>query len=67
MPTAQETVLILGVNGKVGQAAAKIAAWHGAKVIGVVRKDEGYEGHGNAPLEIINSATTDVAARAFAN
>jgi NADPH:quinone reductase len=63
MPTAQETVLVLGINGKVGQAAAQIAAWHGAKVIGVVRKDEGYEGHASAPLEIINSATTDVAAR----
>jgi len=63
MPTAQETVLILGVNGKVGQAAAQIAASHGAKVIGVVRKDEGYVGHASAPLEVINSATTDVAAR----
>jgi NADPH:quinone reductase len=63
MPTAQETVLVFGVNGKVGQAAAQIAAWQGAKVIGVVRKDEGYEGHASASLEIINSATTDVAAR----
>jgi NADPH:quinone reductase len=63
MPTAQETVLVLGVNGKVGQAAAQIAAWHGAKVIGVVRKDEGYEGHASGPLEIINSATSDVASR----
>lgn len=63
MPTAQETVLVLGVNGKVGQAAAQIAAWHGAHVIGVVRKDEGYEGHISAPLEVINSATTDVTTR----
>ncbi len=63
MPTARETVLILGVNGKVGQAAAQIAASHGANVIGVVRKDEGYEGHASGPLEIINSATTDVAVR----
>jgi NADPH2:quinone reductase len=63
MPTSGEHVLIMGVNGKVGQAAAQLATWQGAKVIGVVRKDEPYEGHANAPIEIINSATTDVAAR----
>jgi NADPH:quinone reductase-like Zn-dependent oxidoreductase len=63
MPTAQDTVLILGLNGKVGQAAAQLATWRGAKVIGVVRKDEPYEGHANGPVEVINSATTDVAAR----
>jgi NADPH:quinone reductase len=63
MPKAGETVLIMGVNGKVGQAAVQMATWQGAKVIGVVRKDEPYEGHANAPIEIINSATTDVATR----
>src|SRR6202040_178051 len=44
MPTAQDTVLIMGLNGKVGQAAAQLATWRGARVIGVVRKDEPYEG-----------------------
>lgn len=63
MPTAQETVLVLGVNGKVGQAAVQLATWRGAKVIGVVRKDEAYEGHANGPVEIINSAEADVASR----
>jgi NADPH2:quinone reductase len=63
MPKAGETILIMGVNGKVGQAAAQLATWKGAKVIGVVRKDEPYEGHANAPIEIINSAMTDVAKR----
>ena len=63
MPTAQETVLVLGVNGKVGQAAVQLATWRGAKVIGVVRKDEAYEGHANGPIEIINSAEADVASR----
>ena len=63
MPTPGEHVLILGVNGKVGQAAAQLATWKGASVIGVVRKDEPYEGHANATVEIINSATTDVAKR----
>ena len=63
MPTDQETVVVFGVNGKVGQAAAQIATWRGARVIGVVRKDEGYEGHANGGIDIINSETTDVAAR----
>ncbi len=61
MPTPGEHVLILGVNGKVGQAAAQLATWKGASVIGVVRKDEPYEGHANSRVEIINSATADVA------
>jgi NADPH:quinone reductase len=63
MPKPGEHVLIMGVNGKVGQAAAQLATWQGAKVIGVVRKDDAYEGHANAPLDIVNSATTDVAKR----
>jgi NADPH2:quinone reductase len=63
MPKPSEYVLIMGVNGKVGQAAVQLATWQGAKVIGVVRKDEPYEGHSNAPIEIVNSSTTDVAAR----
>jgi NADPH:quinone reductase len=63
MPTDQETVMVFGVNGKVGQAVAQIATWRGARVIGVVRKDEGYEGHANGSIDIINSETTNVAAR----
>jgi NADPH2:quinone reductase len=63
MPMPQETVLILGVNGKVGQAAVQLSTWRGAKVIGVVRKDEPYEGHANGPIEVINSTVIDVAAR----
>ncbi len=61
MPMEGETVLVMGLNGKVGQAATQIATWRGAKVIGVVRKDEAYEGHANAPIEVVNSETTDVA------
>ncbi|WP_375411883.1 zinc-binding alcohol dehydrogenase family protein [uncultured Bradyrhizobium sp.] len=63
LPTAQDTVLIMGLNGKVGQAAAQLATWRGARVIGVVRKDEAYEGHANGPVDVINSAVTDVVAR----
>src|ERR1043165_4070747 len=62
-PGPEDTVLIMGLNGKVGQAAAQLATWRGAKGIGVVRKDEAYEGHANGLVQVINSATTDVAAR----
>jgi NADPH:quinone reductase len=63
MPAAQETVLVMGLNGKVGQAATQLASWRGAKVIGVVRRDEAYEGHASGPVEVINASTTDIAAR----
>ncbi|MBP2428133.1 quinone oxidoreductase family protein [Bradyrhizobium elkanii] len=63
LPKAGETVLVMGVNGKVGQAAVQIASWHGARVIGVVRKSEPYEGHSNSPVEVIDASTSDVAAR----
>jgi NADPH:quinone reductase len=62
-PKAGETVLIMGLNGKVGQAAAQIATWRGARVVGVVRKPEPYAGHSSAPIEIIDSSQGDVAAR----
>jgi NADPH:quinone reductase-like Zn-dependent oxidoreductase len=53
----------MGVNGKVGQAAVQIATWQGARVIGVVRKSEGYEGHTTSPVEVIDASVTDVATR----
>lgn len=62
MPKPGETVLILGLNGKVGQAAAQIASWQGARVIGVVRKDEPYAGHAHGEITVINSSRADVAA-----
>jgi NADPH:quinone reductase-like Zn-dependent oxidoreductase len=63
IPKAGETVLVMGVNGKVGQAAVQIASWHGARVIGVVRKPEAYEGHANSPVDVIDASATDVASR----
>src|SRR5882757_995234 len=63
IPKAGETVLVMGVNGKVGQAATQIASWHGARVIGVVRKDEPYEGHTNSKVDVIDASVTDVAPR----
>src|SRR5580658_1611084 len=47
MPKSGETVLVMGVTGKVGQAAVQIASWRGARVIGVSRKQEAYPGHAN--------------------
>src|SRR5581483_7691428 len=63
MPKPGETVLVMGVTGKVGQAAVQIATWHGARAIGVGRKAAAYEGHSNAPIEMIDASATDIAAR----
>jgi NADPH2:quinone reductase len=63
MPTGQDNVVVMGLNGKVGQAAAQLAAWHGANVIGVVRNDEPYQGHASRAIKVINAAADDVAAR----
>lgn len=63
MPQPDETVVILGLNGKVGQAAAQIAAWHGAQVIGVVRRDEHDAGQACAPVTVLDASTEDVPAR----
>src|ERR1700730_4406341 len=63
MPTKDETVLVMGGNGKVGQAAVQIASWLGARVIGVVRKSEAHEGQANSKVEVIAASALDVAAR----
>jgi NADPH:quinone reductase-like Zn-dependent oxidoreductase len=63
MPNKDETVLVMGVNGKVGQAAVQISGWHGARVIGVVRKNEPYEGHANSKVDVIDASAADIATR----
>lgn len=63
MPKPGESVLVMGVNGKVGQAAVQIATWHGARAIGVVRRSEAYEGHSNSAVEVIDASANDVAVR----
>jgi NADPH2:quinone reductase len=63
VPKPDETVLVMGVNGKVGQAAVQIASWHGAKIIGVARKAEPYAGHANSKVEVIDASSRDVAGR----
>ena len=61
IPQPGEIVLVMGVNGKVGQAAVQIATWRGARAIGVVRKREPYQGYANSKVEMINGSTTDIA------
>ena len=63
LPNKDETVLVMGVNGKVGQAAVQIATWRGAHVVGVVRRNEPYEGHANSHVDVIDASATDVATR----
>jgi NADPH:quinone reductase len=60
-PQPGEVVLVMAVNGKVGQAAAQIAAWHGARVIGVTRRVEPFAGPDFVPVHMIDSTSTDVA------
>jgi len=63
IPKPGETVLIMGITGKVGQAAAQIATWHGARVIGVTRKAEAYEGHSNSKVDVIDASSADIPTR----
>lgn len=62
MPKPGETLLVMGANGKVGQAAIQIATGCGANVIGVVRRNEPYRGHASKPVPVLNSSSEDVAA-----
>ncbi len=58
-----ETVAIMGLNGKVGQAVTQIATMVGAKVIGVERSRDDYSGHASAAVDVINaSKETDLGA-----
>jgi NADPH:quinone reductase len=66
LPHKGETVLVMGVNGKVGQAATQIASWLGARVIGVVRRPERYEGYANSEVDVIDASSGEVAERARA-
>ena len=63
MPTSGQTVLVLGANGKVGQAAVQLAAAGGARVIAVQRRGGAFEGHACAPVAVVDASSEDVAAR----
>ena len=59
---AGDVVLVLGANGKVGQAAIQLATMAGARVFGVERTAEPHRGHATGPVAMIDAATTDIAA-----
>jgi NADPH:quinone reductase-like Zn-dependent oxidoreductase len=57
-----DIVLVLGVNGKVGQAAAQLAVAAGARVFGVARGRVPFRGHARAPVTML-AAEDDWAAQ----
>jgi NADPH:quinone reductase-like Zn-dependent oxidoreductase len=63
MPQAGQTVLVLGANGKVGQAAVQLATQGGARVIAVQRRAGSFEGFACAPVDVVDATQGDIAAR----
>lgn len=63
MPQAGQVVVVMGANGKVGQAAVQIAAQAGAIVIAVQRGAGPYAGFAAAPVHVVDARSEDVAAR----
>jgi NADPH:quinone reductase-like Zn-dependent oxidoreductase len=64
MPQAGQTVLVLGANGKVGNAAVQLAAQAGARVIAVQRRDGPFDGFASAPVDPIDARHhADIGAR----
>lgn len=55
-----DTVLVLGANGKVGQAAIQLATMAGAKVFGVERTAQPYLGHANGEVTMIDASTEKI-------
>ncbi|WP_179400953.1 quinone oxidoreductase family protein [Burkholderia guangdongensis] len=51
-----DVVLVLGANGKVGQAAIQLATMAGAEVIGVERRDRPYIGHASGDVTMIDAS-----------
>ncbi len=61
MPKPGDIVLVTAVNGMVGQAAAQIAAMHGARVFGVTRRAEPFAQQ-HVAVRMIDASSDDVAA-----
>ena len=49
-----ETAVILGANGKVGEASIQLASAAGAHVIAVERSRDDYSGHASGPVDVVN-------------
>ena len=60
MPQPGDIVLVTAVNGKVGQAAAQIAAMHGARIFGVTRRKEAFA-HTHCSVRMIDGSSEDIA------
>ena len=58
-----DVVLVLGANGKVGQAASQLATMAGARVLGVERTAQPFLGQASGPVEMIDASAGDVAAQ----
>ncbi|MBV8916281.1 MAG: zinc-binding alcohol dehydrogenase family protein [Acetobacteraceae bacterium] len=61
LPSEGDVVLVLGGNGKVGQACTQIATMRGARVFGVERTAEPYQRHASLPVHMIDAASEDIA------
>jgi NADPH:quinone reductase-like Zn-dependent oxidoreductase len=59
----KDVVLVLGANGKVGQAATQIATAAGARVFGVERTLEPYRGHATGEITMLGASDGDIAER----
>ena len=55
-----DVVLVLGANGKVGQAAIQLATQAGARVFGVERTNDPYIGHANAEVTMIDASSQNL-------
>ena len=58
-----DVVLVLGANGKVGQAAIQLATWAGAQVIGVTRQSEEYLGYASGNVLLLDASAGRIAER----
>jgi NADPH2:quinone reductase len=58
-----DVVLVMGANGKVGQAAIQLATAAGARVFGVERTPEPYRGHANGEVTMLGASEGDIAER----
>ncbi|MDR7094933.1 quinone oxidoreductase family protein [Hydrogenophaga laconesensis] len=56
-----QTVMVMGANGKVGQAAVQLAAQAGARVIAVQRGPGPHAGFACAPVDTIDASACSVA------
>jgi NADPH2:quinone reductase len=56
-----DVILVLGGNGKVGQAVIQLATMCGARVYAVERTREEFLGHAISPVDMIDASAVDIA------